>query len=330
MDITERPSSSGKMMLFSLDSGKHLLQQVSSHLGVIPGSHEERHFEGGEHKIRALDTVRGQDVYLVQSLYGEPSESVNDKLIKLLFFIGGLRDAGAMRVTLYAPYLCYMRKDRRTKFQDPLSSRYSAQLLEAVGLDRLVVFDVHNIAAFENAFRCRTVHLSIQPLLADYLAPLFANSDIVVASPDIGGAKRVELFRERLAQTLGRPVDSAFVEKYRRGGVVSGGRVVGDVAGRTVIILDDLIAGGTTMRRAAEAMAYAGASAVYGAATHGLFTENAASNLSTAALSRLITSNSVSGPALPGWRDRHQVLDISPLIAESINALSSECNAGPA
>ena len=123
--------------------------------------------ELGEHKSRSLETVRGRDVYVIHSLYGEPSQSVNDKLVRLLFFIGSLKDASAARVTAAIPYLCYARKDRRTKPRDPLALRYLASALEAVGTDHVVTIDVHNVAAYENAFRISTDHLEARKAFAD-------------------------------------------------------------------------------------------------------------------------------------------------------------------
>lgn len=118
--------------LFSLDSDKAFAETVAEHLGLTVSRHEERDFEDGEHKVRPLESVRGQDVYLIQSLYSDPTLSVNDKLMRLWFLLGALKDAGAERLTMVAPYLAYARKDRRTKAQDPLSLRYLAQLFEAV------------------------------------------------------------------------------------------------------------------------------------------------------------------------------------------------------
>jgi ribose-phosphate pyrophosphokinase len=118
--------------------------------------HEERDFEDGEHKVRPLDSVRGADVYVIQSLSGDATQSTNDKLCRLLFFIGALKDAGAARVTAVTPYLCYARKDRRTKVNDPVTTRYVAELFEAVGTDAVMTLDVHNPAAFENAEKHRS------------------------------------------------------------------------------------------------------------------------------------------------------------------------------
>jgi ribose-phosphate pyrophosphokinase len=182
--------------------------------------HEEREFEDGEHKARPLTPVRGRDVYLVQSLHGGPDASPNDKLCRLLFFAGAVRDAGAGRVTAVIPYLAYARKDRRTQTCDPITTRYVAQLIEAVGVDRVATVDVHNLAAFENAFRRPTVHLEARPLFVSYLLPFLRDRSVAVVSPDAGGAKRAELLRESLASALGTEIPLGFLEKRRSGGVV--------------------------------------------------------------------------------------------------------------
>ena len=202
-------------------------------------------FEDGEHKGRPLEGVRGRDVYVLQSLHGGPDASADDKFCRLLFFLGAVRDAGAARVTAVIPYLAYGRKDRRTKPRDPVTTRYIAQLLEAMGIDCVVTMDAHNLVAFQNAFRCRAEHLDSRMVFGGPLAALIGAAEpVVVASPDPGGVKRAQLFRESFAQRLGREVGSAFAEKRRSGGVVSGDLLVGDVAGATVVVVDDLISTG--------------------------------------------------------------------------------------
>src|ERR1019366_8766802 len=126
----------------------------------------------GEHKARPLHDVRGHDAFVLHSLHGDPTQSANDKLCRLLFFCGALKDAGAAQVTAVTPYLCYQRKDRRTKPRDPIITRYVAALFEAMRIDRVVTLEVHNLAAFENAFRCPTWHIESAPLLAAHFAPL--------------------------------------------------------------------------------------------------------------------------------------------------------------
>jgi ribose-phosphate pyrophosphokinase len=305
--------------LFALQATADLGQAVADALGCKLAAHEEREFEDGEHKVRPLDAVGGANVYVVQSLHSGPAESANDKLCRLLFFIGALKDAGAARVTAVVPYLCYARKDRRTKPSDPVTTRYIAGMFEAVGTDGIVTLEVHNPVAFENAFRCRTVALTGTPLLVDYVRRL-PDQNFSVVSPDTGGAKRAELFRETLEAALGRPVGKAFADKHRSAGVVSGDLFVGDVAGTTALVIDDLISTGGTLARAARAARKAGARRVIALVTHGLFMAGSAEALADPAIDRLVVTDAVpafrlaEGPA----RAKVDVLPAAPLLAEAI------------
>ena len=195
---------SAPLRVFALAASKDLGGAISAALGQPLAAHEEREFEDGEHKARPLDAVNGADVYVVQSLHGGPQQSANDKLCRLLFFIGAIKDAGAARVTAVTPYLCYARKDRRTKPNDPVTTRYIAGMFESVGTDCVVTLEVHNPVAFENAFRCRTVALTGTPLFVDYVKTL-ADEKLSVISPDAGGMKRAELLREALEAALRPP-----------------------------------------------------------------------------------------------------------------------------
>jgi ribose-phosphate pyrophosphokinase len=308
--------------IFALGSSRTYGERVCRHLDLPLAGHEEREFEDGEHKARSLGDVRHHDAFVIHALHGEPGQSVNDKLCRLLFFAGALKDAGAHRVTAIAPYLSYARKDRRTKAHDPVTIRYLAQMAEAVGIDGVVTIDVHNLAAFENAFRCRTEHLEAIPLFVDHFAALLRGKALAVVSPDIGGAKRAEQFRRDLAVALQAEPTAAFVDKRRSGGVVSGEALVGDVGGRTVVIFDDLISTGTTIQRAARACRAAGATRVYAAATHGLFHEKADQVVLDPVLDGVVVADTVPAFRLPPEtvRTRLTVLDSSRLVAEAIIA----------
>lgn len=311
------------LSLFALNASREFGQRVAETLGVPLSAHEEREFEDGEHKARPLENVRGRDLYVLQSLYSDLAQSANDKLVRLLFFIGAVRDASAGRITAVLPYLCYTRKDRRTKSRDPVSTRYIAALLEAVGTDHVVTLDVHNLAAYENAFRIRTDHLEAKKLFVDYFSPLLAEEGVAVVSPDVGGVKRAEAFREALERRLGRPMGRAFMEKRRSAGVVSGDRLVGEVAGRTVIIIDDLISSGTTLARAAAACG--GARRIYAAASHGLFAQKASEVLGASAIGQIVVTDTVPPFRLESTaaRSKLEVLGTAPLFAEAIRRMHS-------
>jgi ribose-phosphate pyrophosphokinase len=308
------------MQLFALNASMPFGEKVAKALGVALADHEEREFEDGEHKGRPLVSVRGRDVYVIQSLHGGPEESANDKICRLLFFLGAVREGGAARVTAVIPYFAYARKDRQTKPRDPVTTRYMAQVLEAMGIDAMMTLDVHNIVAFQNAFRCRSHHLDTRRLFGQHMRERVGDGPVVVASPDPGGVKRAQLFQETFEAMLGRPVGAAFMEKRRSASVVSGTLLVGDVKDATVLVVDDLISTGGTMLRAAEACLDQGAKQVYALAAHGLFVENAGAVISDQRLTKVIVTDTVPPFRLdPAIVDKHlEVVSAAPLFAEAI------------
>lgn len=315
----------GDIGLFALGSSRPFGERIAQVLGVPLADHEERDFEDGEHKIRPLESVRGRDVFVVQSLYSDPEQSVNDKLCRLLFFLGALKDASAGRVTAVLPYLCYARKDRKTKSRDPVTTRYIAALFEAVGVDRVMTMDVHNLAAYQNAFRCQTDHLEARTLFANWLVPQLGDKEIVVLSPDAGGVKRVDRFKETLDKLLNREIPTAFMEKQRSEGEVSGKALVGEVEDRVVIIIDDLISSGTTLARAAGACRERGATRVYAACTHGIFVKDASEVMADEALDSVVIADTI-----PPFRLKKElvgtkvnVLDATKLFARAIERIHS-------
>lgn len=310
--------------LFALGASSALGHNIANALGTKLAAHEERDFEDGEHKARPLVSIEGTDIFVIQNLYGGPQESANDKLCRLLFFIGALKDAGATKVTAISPYLCYARKDRRTKPHDPVITRYVAALFEAVGTDAVVTLDVHNPVAFENAFRCRTIALTAAPLFVDYALSL-GEKELSVVSPDPGGVKRAELFREALEAACGFPVAKGFVDKRRSAGIVSGDIFAGDVAGKTALIVDDLISTGHTLLRAAEASRRAGAKRVIALATHGLFMPGSAEVVADPAIDRFVLADNVPPFRLhmDGIREKIVSLASATLFAETIRRLQT-------
>ena len=308
--------------MFALAAGRDLGERIASSLGRALTPHEERDFEDGEHKARPLESVRRREAYVVQSLHGDGRQSVNDRLCRLLFFCGTLRDLGAASVTIVAPYLCYARKDRRTKPRDPVTTRYVAELVEAMGVDAIVAMDVHNPAAFENAFRCRAEHLEARYLIVRHLARIVGEEPLAVVAPDAGGVKRADALRTALAEAVGVPITSAYAEKARSGGVVTGDLFAGDVRGRVAVIVDDMISTGTTIVRTARRCREAGATAVIAAATHAVFAEGADEALADPALTGVVVTDTVAPRPLRGpAAARVTVLDTAPFLAEAIRRL---------
>ncbi len=318
-------------LLFALDDEGGLGRHMAEHLGIGLSPHEIRQFDGGEHKMRPLVNVRNRDVHVLASLAGDRRLSANDRLCRTLFFIGSLRQASARSVTAVVPYICYSRKDRQTKGRDPVTTRYVAQLFEAVGTDRLVTVDVHNLAAFQNAARCRTDHVEATQLFVDHFSSdsrmaRLGEGELVVVSPDTGGVKRADRLRRRLADHLGRQIGLAFAGKLRSRGVVSGpDRVLGEVDGATTIVVDDMIVSGTTMARVAAALVAQGAGSVHLLATHALFTPDAATLFDDPSIDSVVVTDTVPpgrlGAAEVGGR--LVTLSMAPLLAEALSRIQS-------
>lgn len=309
--------------IFSLDTGKDFAQQVSAHMGLSLSKHEEREFEDGEHKIRPLESVRGKDAYLIQSLFSDEKMSVNDKLCRVLFFAGALKESSARKVILIIPYLCYARKDRKTKPRDPVTTKYIAKLMEAMGVDHIITLDVHNLQAYQNAFRCYTDHLEAKKLFVEYFSKSISDETIAVMSPDAGGMKRADAFRLSLEKLVKTELPLIFMEKKRSSGIVSGTSLVGDPKNKTVIIIDDLISSGTTLTRAATACKEAGARSVFAAATHAVFSSKANENLQNPALDKMVITNSIPNPKIDPllMKEKITVIDCSLLLSKCIERM---------
>jgi ribose-phosphate pyrophosphokinase len=304
------------MLLYSLDPECALAAALSAELEQPIAKHEERRFEDGECKLRPLSDPRGEDAYVLLGLHGGPVDSPHDKLARLLMFIATLREHGASRVTALIPYLAYARKDQRTKPFDPVGLRYVAQMFECVGTDQVIALEVHNVAAFQNAFRCTTVHLDAHAAFDPILSGL-VEGPLAVASPDPGGVKRALLWRESLQARLA---------KRRSAGVVTSANLLaGDVTGATVLLIDDLVASGETMHRAAAALRDGGARRVVAFAAHGLFTGRADERFGSPLFDGVVVTDSVPPWRLhadSGVRARLHVASAAPLFANAVRDAS--------
>jgi ribose-phosphate pyrophosphokinase len=318
--------------LAGLSESQHLASAVGREADLPLVPIEERRFEGGEFKLRPLESVRGRTIFVLQSLAGTSEAPTCDRLVRLLFLVQGLRDAGAEPIAV-VPYLAFARKDRRTQLRDPVSSRYVAELLEAAGVRRVIGLDVHNAAAFDNAFRVPSDHLSALPLMVDHFARTLGAAGIAVVSPDVGGIKRAQILRERLASRIGRGVELAFIEKRRANEVVSGGRLAGEVAGRDVIVLDDLCATGGTLIRAARVCRHAGAASVRVAVTHVPLAAGLDALLAADEISSALITDSVGTPNLwtrtPSDPDKLTMLSVAPLFGEALRRIVQGRAVGP-
>lgn len=305
------------MMLFAFSEAAQLAKPLTEALDIALAPMEDRIFQDGEGKLRPLTSVRDEDVYILQSLSGDATLSVHDRLCRLLFFIATLRDHGAARITAVTPYLCYARKDRRTKPRDPLTLRYVAQMLDAVGCDRVVTLEVHNLMAFQNAFRCQTLHIGMEDVFSKIITQHQKDAPLVIVSPDPGGIKRAQILREALQERLKRPIGFAFVDKRRSAGVRTVGMLSGDVEGKQAIIADDLISTGGTLLDAAAACRLNGAKTCTALAAHGVFSGGAPELVASTHFSEIIVSDSVQ-PSTGGVT----VVSCAPALASALKRLA--------
>jgi ribose-phosphate pyrophosphokinase len=319
--------------VFGLYSTKEYAQKVAQELGVELSSMEEDYFDDGEATLRSEVNVRGQDVFVIQSFYTCDKERVADKIIKLLIFIGSLRDASARRITAVVPYLAYQRQDRKTASRAPIVTKYLAQWFQSVRLNRLLTIDTHNLQAFQNAF-CDTItdHLEAKRLLATYVAENIQRPErISVMSPDLTGMNRARLFRNVLASIFAarRILPSDFeiplcvLDKTHVGRTIQGHMVVGDVKDREVIIVDDVINSAKTMSEARNGVLAAGGRVWAGVATHGLFVGRANENL--LGFERVIVTDTIKPYRLTGpVSSRLTVISTAKLFAEAIKRINEE------
>lgn len=306
------------MRLFALHGSDRLGATVASELNIELDGAEEREFSDGEHKSRPLVSVRGEDVFVLHTLHGT-GQSAADRLTRLLFFIATCKDNGAARVTAVAPYIAFMRKDQQTKPRDPVTSRYVAQLFDAMGTDMVVTVDVHNVAAFQNGFRHGTL-LSLRNAFLPRIEALAGGGRVVLLSPDTGGMRRVGQLQEAYAAHTHAPVGLAMMEKHRSDDVVTGELFAGNVEGAEVVVFDDMIASGGTMVRAARACRERGARHVHAMATHGLMTTTS-EVLFAPEIDTVTVSDSVPLSFEPGAFGKLGIVSCAPLLADAIQRL---------
>jgi ribose-phosphate pyrophosphokinase len=304
-------------LIFAPSESRALGLAASERSGIALAALEEREYTGGEFKLRPLQSVRDRTVFVVQSLAETQAAPTALRLVRLLFLIHGLRDAGASRVVAVIPYLAYARKDRRTRSRDPVYTRYVAQQLEAAGASRVMALDVHNASSIDNAFRIPVDHLSALPMMAAHFVQHLPHGKWAVVSPDIGGIKRAQLFRELLERKTQEEVELVFIEKRREGEVLSGGAVVGNPEGRVAIVLDDLCASGSTLIKAATALRAAGATSVYATVTHTPLEDGLAALAAAQDIAQVVVTDSVGyapGSASLGAKGKVKILACGELL----------------
>lgn len=316
------PSPHGRLQLFALKPASDYGKRVSDHLGISLSNYEEFYHPDAECYIRSLENVRRNRVFVLADLYTDQHQTVDQKLIKLFWFIGSLRDASAEEISVIARYYPYARSDRKVKSREPVCTKYMAETLEALGCNRVLTMDVHNLGAFQNANRKMHVdNLECKNLLAECVAQELHGVSpemITVMTLDSGGVGRASRFRRKLNSLLGGETHFAFFDKSRKGQEVSGSYIVGTIAPYTIVV-DDMVSTGKSFATVLPHIIRMGGEKVILVATHGLFVGNANEYLSSEHLHKILVSDTVNPFRLnPTIRRKLQPVDTTRLFAEAI------------
>jgi ribose-phosphate pyrophosphokinase len=308
--------SKKKLMLFAGQGNEELSREIAECLKVPLGDVKLSTFASGELYARYGESIRGADVFVVQS----HCEPINDRIMQQLLMIDAAKRASARRITAVCPFYGYARQDRKAEGREPISARLLADLLTVAGADRLVSVDLHT-GQIQGFFDGPVDHLTAVPLLADYLARE-VEGEVVVVSPDAGGLKLARRFANCLGDANVES-DLAFIDKRRPKGthnVAEATDVVGNVSGGVCVLVDDMIDTAGTIVSAANLLIDRGAAEVWVAATHGVLSGPAVDRLKNAPVRQVVVTNTLPIPDDKRF-DALQVLSIAPIIAEALDAV---------
>ncbi len=301
----------GGIKVFTGNANRNLVKNICQELGITMGTCDVTHFSDGEINVNIGETVRGCDVYIIQST----NTPVNDNLMELLILIDAVKRASAGRVNAVIPYYGYARQDRKTKAREPITAKLVANLLTTAGADRVVGMDLH-AGQIQGYFDIPVDHLSAVPILADYFKDI-VDEDTIIVSPDLGGVTRARQF----ANILDLPI--AIIEKRRpKANVSEVMNVIGDIEGKNVILVDDIIDTAGTIVKAASVLKSFGAKKVYGCATHGVLSGPALDRIHNSELEKFVITDTIPLSEMARI-DKIEVVSVAPILAEAIRRINS-------
>lgn len=305
-------------VIFALSSSKDLAQEICDILGIKLGESRVLHFADGEILVELGESVRGKDVYFIQST----NKPVNEHLMELLIGIDACKRASAGSINCVIPYFGYARQDRKAKPRQPISSKLVASMLEAAGADRVITMDLH-ATQIQGYFDIPADDISTLSLIANY----FKNKkdinidDIVVVSPDHGGTVRAR----NLADQLGAPV--AIIDKRRpKPNVAVAMNLLGDVSGKTAVIIDDMVDTAGTLTSGVNMLYEKGAKAVYAACAHGILSGPAIDRLKNSRITEFICTNTIDQKENKEKYPSLKVISVAPLLAATISAIENNAS----
>ncbi|MGM8366145.1 ribose-phosphate diphosphokinase [Virgibacillus sp. W0181] len=296
----------GQLKVFTLNSNRQLAEEIADHIGITLGKCAVTKFSDGEIQINIEESVRGCDVFVVQST----SDPVNHHLMELLIMIDALKRASATSINIVMPYYGYARQDRKARSREPITAKLIANLLETAGADRVITLDLH-APQIQGFFDKPIDHLQGVPILSDYFEGKDLQ-DIVIVSPDHGGVTRARRMADRLKAPIG------IIDKRRpRPNVAEVMNIIGNIEGRTAIIIDDIIDTAGTITLAANALIDHGATGVYACCTHPVLSGPAIERIRDSKIEELVITNSISLPE-EKCIEKITQLSVAPLIGEAI------------
>jgi len=310
-----------RLSLFTGRTHPTLAQEVADHLGTTLGDANIVQFANGEIRPRFSDSIRGGDVFVMQTHYGTDAGSINDSIMEQLIMIDAAQRASAKRITAVCPFYGYARQDRKAEGREPITARLVADLFKAAGATRMVSIDLHS-SQIQGFFAGPVDHLTALPVLESYVRNNAPN-DLVIVSPDAGRVKVAERFAQHLSD---KNADVAFINKRRPKGttnVAIAKEVIGDIEGRLCILTDDMIDTGGTIVSAAELLLERGAKEVWAMATHGVLSGPAVERLSGSPIERVVLTNT-----LPLGTDKQfaklEILSVAKIIGDALAAVFDE------
>lgn len=298
--------------IFTANSNPELAKEMAEILGVPVGASEVGEFSDGEISVNINETVRGTDVFVVQST----ASPVNDNLMELLIMIDAFRRASAGRITAVIPYYGYARQDRKVKARDPITAKLVADLISTAGADRVLTMDLH-APQIQGYFNVPVDHLLGAPILSRYYQSLGFDErdDVVVVSPDLGSVTRARKFADRLRAPI------AIIDKRRpKANVSEVMNIIGDIQDKTCILVDDMIDTAGTIKNGAKALIKLGAKEVYACCTHAVLSGPAIERLQEAPIKELVMLNTIPLPEEKKI-DKIKTLSVAPVFAEAIKRI---------
>jgi len=297
--------------VFTANANPLLAEEIADIVGVPVGKSEVGKFSDGEISVNIIETVRGADVFVIQST----CDPVNDNLMELLIMMDAFKRASAGRITAVIPYYGYARQDRKAKARDPITAKLVADLIHAAGADRVLTMDLH-APQIQGYFDIPVDHLLGLPILAKYYESIgFVGEEVIVVSPDLGSVTRARKFADRLQTSI------AIIDKRRpKANVCEVMNIIGDIKGKKVLLVDDMIDTAGTITNGAKALIDLGAKEVHACCTHAVLSGPAIERIESSVIEELVILNTIN---LPEEKQSKKIktLSVAPVFAEAIKRI---------